>query len=200
LAGIKNFAMNKTFFIIFIALLFLISLGCKNNNHGSNEIPSAQENSTRYQPKEYVQLQHPEWSINATIYEVNIRQYTSEGTFKAFENHLQRLKAMGVDILWLMPIHPIGEKGRKGTLGSPYAVKDYYGINSEFGDMQSFRHLVDTIHAMGMHVIIDWVANHSARDNRLVTEHPDWYIKSRENNFVSTPWRDYDDIIDFDYS
>lgn len=192
--------MSKTFSAIFIALLLLVSAGCGNNDHSSNETTAAQTNSTPYQPKEYVQVQHPEWTKNATIYEVNIRQYTTEGTFKAFENHLQRLRDMGVDILWIMPIHPIGEKGRKGTLGSPYSVKDYYGINPEFGDMESFKHLIDTIHAMGMHVIIDWVANHSARDNQLVTDHPDWYIKGRDNNFVSTPWRDYDDIIDFDYS
>lgn len=157
------------------------------------------ENSASYQPKEYVQLQHPAWSRSATIYQVNIRQYTPEGTFKAFESHLGRLKEMGVDILWIMPVHPIGIKGRKGTLGSPYAVKDYYAINPEFGNMDDFRHLVDTAHAVGMHILIDWVANHSARDNELVTTHPEWYIKNRDNQFISTPWRDYDDIIDFDY-
>jgi glycosidase len=153
----------------------------------------------QYEPKEYVELHHPEWTKNATIYEVNIRQYTQAGTFEAFETQLQRLKDMGVDILWLMPINPIGEKNRKGTLGSYYSVKDYYGINPEFGNMDDFKHLVRAIHAMGMHVIIDWVANHSAWDNVLVKEHPDWYIKNREGNFESTPWRDYDDIIDFDY-
>jgi glycosidase len=187
--------MRISFFLI---ALFILINGCNNSNDANNK--TSNESESIHQPKEYVQLQHPEWTKNATIYQVNIRQYTTEGTFKAFEAHLPRLKEMGVDILWLMPIHPIGMKGRKGTLGSPYSVKDYYGINAEFGDLQAFKHLVDTIHAMDMHVIIDWVANHSARDNQLVTDHPDWYIKSRENNFVSTPWRDYDDIIDFDYT
>jgi len=153
-----------------------------------------------YQPVEYVELTHPEWTRKATIYQVNLRQFTPEGTFRAFESHLPRLKDMGVDILWLMPIHPIGEKNRKGKLGSYYAVRDYYGVNPEHGTPEDFRHLVNRIHEMGMYVIIDWVANHSAWDNALVTKHPDWYIKNREGNFEPTPWRDYDDIVDFDYS
>lgn len=152
-----------------------------------------------YQPKPYVQLQHPDWSKNSTIYEVNIRQYTPEGTFKAFESHLPRLKAMGVDIIWLMPIHPIGVKNRKGALGSYYSVKDYMAVNPEFGTMDDFKSLIKKIHASGMHVIIDWVANHSAWDNKLVTEHPEWYSKNNEGNFQPTPWYDWDDIIDFDY-
>lgn len=190
--------MNKPSLTLCV-LMTVVLLSCTNNIKGTNK-PSARGSSGRYKPKEYVQIKHPDWTKNATIYEVNIRQYTPEGTFKSFEQHLQRLKDMGVDVLWIMPIHPIGKLGRKGRLGSPYSVQDYYGINPEFGDMQSFKHLVDTAHRLGMHVIIDWVANHSARDNQLVTEHPDWYLKGRDGNFISTPWRDYDDIIDFDYS
>ena len=159
----------------------------------------SQTKDPRYQPKEYVEIEHPEWSKNATIYEVNIRQYTPEGTFKAFETHLPRLKKMGVDIIWLMPIHPIGVKNRKGTLGSYYSVKDFKGINPEFGTMQDFQHLVEKIHSMGMFVIIDWVGNHSAWDNPLTTQHPDWYTKTREGNFQPTPWYDWDDVVDFDY-
>ena len=165
----------------------------------STSLFQSQTKDPRYQPKEYVEITHPGWSKNATIYEVNVRQYTPEGTFKAFENHLPRLKKMGVDIIWLMPIHPIGEKNRKGTLGSYYSVKDFYGINPEFGTMNDFQHLVDKIHSMGMYVIIDWVGNHSAWDNPLATQHPDWYSKTREGNFQPTPWYDWDDVIDFDY-
>ena len=153
-----------------------------------------------YTPKPYVELEHPEWSKDAVIYEVNIRQYTPEGTFKAFAEHLPRLKELGIDILWLMPIHPIGEKNRKGTLGSYYAVKDYYGINPEFGTMEDFKDLVRQIHNMGMYVILDWVANHSAWDNPLTQEHPEWYTKTIDGEFRPTPWYDWDDIIDFDYS
>ncbi len=160
---------------------------------------TAQNKDNRYQPKEYVEITHPEWTKNATIYEVNIRQYTPEGTFKAFEKHLPRLKNMGIDIIWLMPIHPIGEKNRKGGLGSYYSVKDFRGINPEFGTMQDFKNLVKKIHSMGMYVIIDWVGNHSAWDNPLAKEHPEWYTKTREGNFQPTTWYDWDDVIDFDY-
>lgn len=156
--------------------------------------------SHRYQPQQYVQLVNPEWVKNATLYELNIRQFSEEGTFKALEKELPRLKKMGIDIIWLMPIQPIGLKNRKGTLGSYYSVKDYLGINPEFGTEEDFRHLVKAIHALGMYVILDWVANHSSWDNDLVNNHPDWYMKSREGKFQSTPWRDYDDIIDFDYT
>lgn len=179
-----------------ILLAFAAFLSC--NTDKKNPV----ENSgslNRYEPKKYVELKHPEWSKNATIYEVNIRQYTPEGTFKAFESHLPRLKAMGIDIIWLMPINPIGVEKRKGTLGSEYSVKDYYGVNPEFGTKEDFSHLVDKIHSMGMYVIVDWVANHSAWDNPLVKEHPDWYTKTPEGNFQPTPWYDWDDIIDFDY-
>lgn len=163
--------------------------------------PAAEPSATdsRYQPKPFVELTHPEWTRNATVYEVNLRQFTPEGTFKAFESHLPRLKDLGVDILWLMPIHPIGVKNRKGTLGSYYAVRDYYGVNPEFGTMAEFKALVAKIHGLGMHVILDWVANHSAWDNPLVTEHPEWYTKSAAGRFQPTPWYDWDDIIDFDY-
>lgn len=155
---------------------------------------------SRYQPKEFVELKHPEWAKNATIYEVNVRQFTPEGTFKAFESHLPRIKAMGIDIIWLMPINPIGVEKRKGTLGSEYSVKDYYGINPEFGTKEDFEALVDKIHSMGMHVIVDWVANHSSWDNQLAKDHPDWYTKTEEGNFQPTPWYDWDDVIDFDYN
>ena len=160
----------------------------------------AQQTDHRYQPKKYVEIQNPEWVKNATIYELNIRQFSSEGTFKAVEKQLPRLKKMGIDIIWLMPVQPIGVKNRKGTLGSYYSVKDYLGVNPEFGSKKDFQDLVNAIHKEGMYVILDWVANHSSWDNDLVKKHPDWYIKSREGKFQSTPWRDYDDIIDFDYS
>lgn len=159
----------------------------------------SQKTDSKYIPKEYVEITHPEWSKNATIYEVNIRQYTPEGTFKAFEKNLPRLKNMGIDIIWLMPIHPIGEKNRKGKLGSYYSVKDFKGVNPEFGTMQDFKHLVNEIHKLGMYVIIDWVGNHSAWDNSLAKEHPDWYTKNKDGNFQPTPWYDWDDVIDFDY-
>lgn len=155
--------------------------------------------NSRYEPKNYVEIITPEWVKNATIYELNIRQFSKEGTFQAVKKQLSRLKKMGIDIIWLMPIHPIGEVHRKGTLGSYYSVKDYYGINPEFGSEEDFKDLIKAIHEAGMYVIIDWVANHTSWDNELVEKHPDWYMKSRKNTFQSTRWRDYDDIIEFDY-
>ncbi|ANE53585.1 alpha-amlyase [Flavisolibacter tropicus] len=175
-------------------------MSCTYDSSSQEDKTHTDSNLSAYQPKEYVELEHPEWSKNATIYEVNIRQYTPEGTFAAFEKHLPRLKQLGVDILWLMPIQPIGEKNRKGTLGSYYSIKDYYDVNPEFGKLEDLKHLVRKAHAKGMYVILDWVANHSSWDNSLATNHPDWYSKSKEGHFQSTPWRDYDDIIDFDYS
>lgn len=160
----------------------------------------AQNKLNRYQPKRYVELKHPEWVKNATIYELNVRQFSQEGNFKAIEKELPRLKKMGIDIIWLMPINPIGKINRKGSLGSYYSVQDYYGVNREFGTKDDFKHLVKAIHAQGMKVIIDWVANHSSWDNPLAKQYPEWYSKGRDGKFQSTPWRDYDDIIDFDYS
>ncbi len=184
--------LSKFLTVVFIALQII---SCKQSEPAN---PSSDVES-RYVPKPYVEVKNPEWVKNATMYEVNIRQYTPEGTFKAFEAHLPRLKELGVDILWLMPIHPIGEKNRKGGLGSYYSVKDYLAVNPEFGTMDDFKALVKKIHEMGMYVILDWVANHSAWDNPLTIEHPEWYTKTREGNFQPTPWYDWDDIIDFDF-
>ncbi len=142
-------------------------------------------------------IEHPEWSRDAVIYEVNVRQYTPEGTFAAFMEHLPRLKEMGVDILWLMPIHPIGEKNRKGGLGSYYSIRDYKAVNPEFGDLDDFRALVDAAHGMGMYVILDWVANHTAWDHAWVEEHPDWYTRD-ENGEMVAPY-DWTDVADLNY-
>ena len=187
--------MNKLFSISLVISLALT--GCKNKSGTGVDIAA---NDSRYQPKKYVELKHPEWSKNATIYELNIRQFSKEGNFKAVESALPRLKDMGIDIIWLMPIHPIGLQNRKGLMGSYYSVKDYYGVNPEFGTKEDFIALVQKIHSMGMHVILDWVANHSAWDNALVKEHPEWYTKTTDGKFQPTPWYDWEDIIDFDYN
>ncbi len=144
------------------------------------------------------QLKTPAWAFDAVIYEVNIRQYTAEGTFQAFQKHLPQLKEMGVGIIWLMPINPIGEKNRKGTLGSYYSVKNYKEINPEFGTKADFKNLVDAIHKLGMHVIVDWVANHTAWDNPWVADHPDFYTKDSLKNFVA-PVADWADVVDLNY-
>ena len=146
------------------------------------------------------QVKVAEWTKNATIYEVNIRQFTPEGTFAAFQTHLPRLKEMGVDILWLMPIHPIGELNRKGSLGSYYAVRDYKGVNPEFGTIDDFRILVKEAHSQGFKLIIDWVANHSSPDNNWVLQgHKDWYTLDSLGNLQPTIGTDWWDVADLNY-
>ena len=153
-----------------------------------------------YEPAAEVRITHPEWSRDATIYQVNQRQFTPEGTFRAAEAHLPRLRDLGVDIVWIMPVNPIGEVNRKGPLGSPYAVKDYLAVNPEFGTLEDLRHFVASAHDLGMHVILDWVANHTAWDNHLVTEHPEWYARDWKGDLRPTPWWDWEDIVDLDFS
>lgn len=156
--------------------------------------------SDPWTPEPFVQIEHPEWSRDAVLYQINTRHFTPEGTFTAAQAELPRLSEMGVDILWLMPIHPIGEVNRKGTLGSPYSVQDYYAVNPEFGTEEDFRSFVDAAHAQGFKVILDLVANHTAWDNQLATDHPDWYEKTWDGSFRPTPWWDWSDIIDLDWS
>ncbi|MDZ7806689.1 MAG: alpha-amylase family glycosyl hydrolase [Gracilimonas sp.] len=141
---------------------------------------------------------HPEWSKDASIYEVNIRQYSEEGTFNAFREDLPRLEAMGVDILWLMPIHPIGDENRKGSLGSYYSVQDYKAVNPNFGTEEDFKALVNEAHELGMKVIIDWVANHTAWDSPW-TENKEWYELDEEGNFMPPRGTDWTDVIQLDF-
>ncbi len=145
-------------------------------------------------------LKTVEWSKNASIYEVNVRQFSKEGTFKALEKELPRLKAMGVDILWLMPINPIGVKNRKGSLGSYYAVKDYMAVNPEFGTKSDFDLLVKAAHTLGLKIIIDWVANHTSPDNIWVEQgHKDWYTLDSLGNLQPTIGTDWWDVADLNY-
>ena len=135
------------------------------------------------------------WAKHASVYEVNIRQYTPEGTFLAFMEHLPRLKRMGIDILWLMPITPISVEKRQGTLGSYYACSSYTDINPEFGTAADFKMLVDQVHALDMKLIIDWVANHTGADHHWTQTHPDWFIKDEEGNFTErNGWKDVIDL------
>ena len=188
---LKRVFMLKKFryypLVIYILLLGLIS--CKaRTDENSNTNPA---------PAVPYTLTHPDWSKDAIIYEVNIRQYSPEGTPAAFKEHLPRLKERGVDILWMMPIHPIGVKNRKGTLGSYYSVKNYKEVNPEFGTMEDFQLFVNQAHQMGFKVILDWVANHTAWDNPWITEHPEWYSHDANGNIIS-PF-DWTDVADLNY-
>ena len=181
---------SKSYFRFFAIVLFIsLVTACKS--------PKPVE----LQPRS--EVNHVEWSKNAVIYEVNIRQYSKEGTFKAFEKDLPRLKDLGVKILWIMPINPIGvekrkvPEGEKTSLGSYYSVKDYKAINPEFGTMDDFKHLVKAAHDLDFKLIIDWVPNHTSWDNELVKTHPEYYLKDSTGNFVS-PF-DWTDVIRLDY-
>lgn len=156
--------------------------------------------TTRHTIAPAVRLTHPEWSRDAAIYQVNTRQFTDEGTLAAATERLPEVAGLGVRIVWLMPVNPIGEKNRKGVLGSPYAIRDYRAVNPELGTLADLQRFVARAHELGLKVIIDWVANHSSWDNPLVTEHPDWYVRDWREEFMPTPWWDWHDVIDFDYS
>lgn len=152
-------------------------------------------------------MEHLAWTRAANIYEVNIRQFSKEGTFAAVTAQLPRLKKMGVDIVWLMPIHPIGERNRKGSKGSYYAVRDYKGVNPEYGTLDDLRTLVKQAHALGMHVLLDWVGNHTAWDNPWASEHPDWFKKDDKGNIHSVTFKneaggteEWTDVIGLDFS
>lgn len=141
----------------------------------------------------------PKWFDSMTIYEVNVRQYTPDGTFAAFREHLPRLKNLGVEILWFMPIHPISELNRKGSLGSYYSISDYRGINPEFGTLDEFKELVNECHSMGMRVILDWVPNHTGWDNAWITDNPEWYTQEG-GNIIHPKGTDWTDVADLNYN
>jgi alpha-amylase len=143
-------------------------------------------------------LTHPTWSRSAVVYEVNVRQFTPEGTLAGVQAHLPRLKALGVDMIWLMPVQPIGRKNRKGPLGSYYSIADYTAINPELGTMADFNTLVETAHREGIKVLLDWVPNHTAFDHPWITAHKAYYvtradgtiINARDNEGHDTDWTD----------
>ena len=145
----------------------------------------------------FTNVKHADWVQKAVIYQVNVRQFSQEGTFAAVEPQLDRLAALGVDILWLMPIHPIGVEGRKGTLGSYYAVQDYCAVNPEFGTLEDFDHFLAAAHEKGFKVILDWVANHTGRDHAWTREHKDWYHLDADGNLATQ--YDWTDIAHLDY-
>jgi len=152
-------------------------------------------------PINYSALQAREsanWVKDAVLYEVYLRSFSTEGTIKALEKRIPELKKLGVTVIWLMPIHPVGKINRKGTLGSPYSVQDYYGINSEFGTLDDFKSLVNAVHQQGLKIIIDLVANHTAWDNPMLTEHPEWYTHDASGKIIS-PNQDWTDVADLNY-
>ncbi len=141
----------------------------------------------------------PDWVKEAVIYCAYPRSASPEGTFTGIEKRLPELRGIGVTVLWLMPIHPVGLRNRKGSLGSPYSVRDYYAINPEFGTLAEFQHLLNAAHDTGLKVILDLVANHTSWDSRLIEQHPEWFTRDSTGKIVS-PNSDWTDVADLDYS
>jgi glycosidase len=170
---------------------------CTSGGGGARETVEAEPASASVEQPQSAGM--PEWAASAVMYEVNVRQYTKEGTFQAFEEHLPRLKEMGVDILWLMPIHPISRTKRNGGLGSYYAVDDFKAVNPEFGTEEDFRSLVDKAHEMGFKVLLDLVANHTGWDNAWLANEG-WYTTDEAGNIVQPPGTNWTDVADLDYA
>ncbi len=171
-----------------IALIILM-IGCNQQKQSKNTDNTKMENTS---------FETVNWAHASNVYEVNLRQYTQAGTFNAFAQELPRLKQMGVQTLWFMPITPIAQLNKKGTLGSPYACSDYTATNPEFGSIDDFKSLVKKAHDLGFKVIIDWVANHTGWDHVWTKSHPEYYKKDSTGNFKIASGMD--DIIELDYS
>ncbi|HEU4473036.1 MAG TPA: alpha-amylase family glycosyl hydrolase [Flavisolibacter sp.] len=183
----------KRFFALLTCFSAVWISSCTNEGGKTAGLQSAQPDTAMIDG-------HPAWIMQGNIYEVNVRQYTPEGTFNAFAKHLPRLRDMGVQTLWFMPVQPIGIEGRKGSLGSYYAISDYKGINPEFGTMTDWKTLVDSIHAMGMKVIIDWVPNHTSPDHPWVKNHPEFYLRDSVTGIpIHPPGTDWTDVRKLDF-
>ncbi len=171
----------------------IVTVGCVLQSCNTNSVHTATEE------KDSVIAHHPPaWIMQGNVYEVNIRQYTPEGTFKAFAGQLKRLREMGVQTLWFMPIQPISKKDRKGVLGSYYAVADYTAVNPEFGTLDDWKTLVQQCHKMGFKVIMDWVANHTGADHYWLEKHPDFYVRDSVTGKPLSPF-DWTDTRKLDY-
>ena len=185
--------MSNARLLCFIAIALCYS--CANNNQTAIVTDTAVNDTVKATSDLVVSL--PDWALQSNIYEVNIRQYTKESSFNNFAAALPRLKAMGVQILWFMPITPISVVDRKGKLGSYYAVQNYTAINTEFGTMADWKALVKKAHEMGFKVITDWVPNHTGADNGWLTRHPDFYTK--DSTGKPKPAFDWTDTRDLNY-
>ncbi|AHC16151.1 alpha-amylase family glycosyl hydrolase [Salinispira pacifica] len=177
---------------VLLAAVLLIFSGC------ATSLPPAAEGS---RPSDVVQETRlePEWIQEGLVYELFVRDFTPEGTFRAVIPRLEEIRELGVETIWLMPIHPIGQEERKGRLGSPYSIRDYYAVDPAYGSGEDFQALVDAVHGLNMHIIIDLVVNHTAWDHPWVEEHPEWYTRDADGNMVP-PVEDWSDVADLDFS
>lgn len=173
-----------------MVLIAAIAISCKTT--------TTTETSAQYKTDTTRVDGHPAWIMQGNIYEVNVRQYTPEGTFKAFTTHLGRLKDMGVQTLWFMPIQPISKVDRKGELGSYYAVSNYTAVNPEFGTLDDWKELVKMAHEQGFKVVIDWVPNHTGADHYWLEKYPDFYVRDSATGKAKYAF-DWSDTRDLNY-
>lgn len=192
----------KSKILFIISIVWLCFILRQSNTIAQNKVSI----NKPYMPAHLKEM--PEWANDAIIYKVNVRQFTKEGTFEAFTEHLPRLKELGIDVLWFMPIHPISKTKRKGTLGNCYAVSDYRAVNPEFGNITDFKKLVEQAHEMGFKVVLDWVANHTGWDHQWITQHPEWYTKGKDGAITSPKYleenssvnmSDWTDVADLNF-
>ncbi|WP_317972612.1 alpha-amylase family glycosyl hydrolase [Paenibacillus sp. CCS19] len=185
-----------------IAMPLLVSMvgltACSAGEETAMQKEPVKETADSQQQSSVGRVPTPDWAAKAVMYEVNVRQYTKEGTFSAFEQHLPRLKELGVDILWFMPIYPISHTKRNGTVGSPYAVDDYKAVNPDMGTADDFKSLVNKAHELGFKVMLDWVANHTGWDNPWLANQG-WYTTDEAGNVVMPPNTNWSDVADLNY-
>jgi glycosidase len=196
----KTIVMKKYVFLILIASIVFTQ--CKKKEE---EVPVIVTPVNPNEPdKDPIQFDIPYANVpnikDAVMYEVNMRAFSNEGTFKGVENRLDSIKALGVNVLWLMPIHPIGILNNAGELGSPYSVRNYKEVSTEYGTLTDLQNLVKTAHSKNMAVIIDWVANHTAWDNPWISAHEDWYTKDGSGKIIFPAGTNWADVADLNFS
>lgn len=183
----------KIFINIVFALLFTsVVASCSSSDNNSETIPAYPQYGTPFanMPKKQ----------DAIIYQVNLRAFSQAGTIKGVQDRLTNIQELGVNVIYLMPIYPVGVVRSAGGMGSPYSVKDYKAVSTEFGTLEDLRVLVEEAHKKNMAVVLDWVANHTAWDNAWITEHPDWYQKDANGNIIIPPGTNYNDVAQLDFN
>jgi len=186
--------MKSNIKIVYTLLLALAFMSCSSSDSDNNTTPPSpyQQYGTAFEkmPKKE----------DAIIYQVNIRAFSQAGTLKGVQDRLTQIQELGANVIYLMPIYPVGKVRATGALGSPYAVKDYKAVNPDFGTLQDLQVLVEEAHKKNMAVILDWVANHTAWDNGWITQHPDWYQKDAAGNIIIPPGTNYNDVAQLDFN
>ena len=178
--------------IVFVLIFSSVLASCSSSDNESTPAPAYPQYGTRFEkmPKKE----------DAVIYQVNIRAFSQAGTIKGVQEKLTSIQELGVNVIYLMPIYPVGVVRSAGGLGSPYSVKDYKAVNTEFGTLEDLRVLVEEAHKKNMAVILDWVANHTSWDNAWITAHPDWYQKDANGNIIIPPGTNYNDVAQLDFT